>query len=172
MYGIAVAGRGVSSTIFSPCCFHFSSCCSRVRRFKEMDNQKMNPTRKRRIAGWFLHKAGEAPVLRCREERWDHHFQLCSQLSCIVPVLSFNFHCFFPLPGPFLSFFACHQNTERQFPQGKRQVASNDFRKQIRIFRACAVIGIFFTCYWEEDTSAAVDINSTYQTVKRKQRFG
>lgn len=106
------------------------------------------------------------------EGRWDHHFQLCNQLSCIVPVLSFTCHCFPPLPGTFLSFCACHQNTERHFLQGKRQVASNDFRKQIRIFRASAVIGILLTCYQEEDTSAAADINSTYQTVEEKQRFG
>lgn len=121
---------------------------------------KTNPTRKREIAGWFLQKAGEAPVLHCRGV--GPPFYLYSQLSCIVLVLSFNFHCFSCLPGTFLSFCACHQNTERHFPQSKRQVSSNYFRKQIRIFRAYAVIGIFFTCYWEEDTSAAVDINSTY----------
>jgi len=34
--------------------------------FKEMDNQKTHTTRKRRIAGWVLHKAGEGPVLRWR----------------------------------------------------------------------------------------------------------
>lgn len=45
-------------------------------------------------------------------------------------------------------------------------------RKQMRSFRACAVIGIFFTCCREENTSAAVCIISTYQAAGRKQRFG
>lgn len=45
-------------------------------------------------------------------------------------------------------------------------------RKQLRSFRACAVIEIFFTCCREENTSAAVCIISTYQAVGRKQRFG